>query len=306
MNILNTPTITVVIPTKNRGEIICSTLESLFANNYKDFNIIVVDQSTDDSTNKAVSKYLKNDNFTYIKSDSVGSATARNIAIEKSESEFIAITDDDCVVSVNWLENIIKVFNTDDNIGIVFGKVDRGETGDKEGFIPSYIMETPYITKSIYDKHSLEGLTACMGIRKSVWTRLNGFDCMLGPGALFVAEETDLSIRALLINFYVYYTPAVSVVHNGYRDKSEGRKLAQAYGFGNGGLFAKHIKCGNYGMLYVLLRQVFRWAFGKPWVMSEADTETYKLARMSSFIKGSYRGFVTPIDKNKGHFENTL
>ena len=56
--------------------------------------VVVVDQSTDEVTKKAISKYLKNPQFTYIKSDSVGSSAGRNIAIEDSESELVAITDD--------------------------------------------------------------------------------------------------------------------------------------------------------------------------------------------------------------------
>jgi len=302
LNILNPPHITVVITTKNRGDILCGALESIFANEYKNFKVVVVDQSTDEVTKKAVSKYLKNPQFAYIKSDSVGSSAGRNIAIENSESELIAITDDDCEVSVAWLENMVKAFDADKNIGIVYGKVEPGKSDKGPGFIPSYLEENSFILKSIYDKHSLEGLSACMGIRKSVWKKLNGFDHMLGAGAYFNScEETDLSIRALLGGLYVYYSPAVSVIHNGLRDRSEWKKLAESYGFGNGALFAKHIKCGHFGMLYVLLRQTFIWAFGTTWVMLESD-EKHKLGRMFSFLRGLQKGFSTPVDKSKGHF----
>jgi len=306
LNTKNYSTITVVITTKDRGDTLSNALESIFANDYQDYKVIVVDQNTDEATKKAISAYLKNPQFTYIKSDSLGSSAGRNIAIKNSESELIAITDDDCEVSSTWLENMVKAFSIDENIGIVYGKVNPGETGEKSGFIPSYIEPNPYISKIIYDKHSLEGLSACMGIKKSVWEKLNGFDHMLGAGVFFNScEETDLSIRALLGGPHVYYTPTVSVIHNGFRDKNEGKKLAQAYGFGNGALFAKHIKCGHMGMLYVLLRQTFSWAFGTSWVMSEADNEKHKLGRMVSFLRGFIKGFITPVDTIKGHFIET-
>jgi GT2 family glycosyltransferase len=141
LNILNPPHITVVITTKNRGDILCNALESIFANEYKKFKVVVVDQSTDEVTKKAISKYLKNPQFTYIKSDSVGSSAGRNIAIENSESELVAITDDDCEVSVAWLENMVKAFDEDDNIGIVYGKVEPGKSDEGPGFIPSYLEE---------------------------------------------------------------------------------------------------------------------------------------------------------------------
>jgi len=131
--------------------------------------VVVVDQSTDEATKKAVSKYLKNPQFAYIKSDSVGSSAGRNIAIENSENELIAITDDDCEVSTKWLENMVKAFDVDDKIGIVYGKVERGEYNKNCGSIPGYEKENPHILKSIYDKHSLEGLSACMGIKKKTF-----------------------------------------------------------------------------------------------------------------------------------------
>jgi glycosyltransferase involved in cell wall biosynthesis len=296
LNILNPPNITVIITTKNRGDTLCSALESIFANDYKDFKVIVVDQSTDEATKKAVSAYLKNPQFTYIKSDSVGSSAGRNIAIEHSQSELLAITDDDCQVPREWLENMVNAFDVDKNIGIVYGKVNPGEIGERSGFITSYIEENPFISKSIYDTHSLEGLSACMGLKKSLWKQLSGFDRMLGAGAPFNScEETDMSIRALLKGFYVYYTPIWT----------EGQKLIEGYGFGNGALFAKHIKCGHFSMLYILLRQTFSWAFSTPWVMSEADTEKHKLGRMLSFLRGLQKGFSTPVDKTKGYFIET-
>jgi len=225
LNISNPPHITVVITTKNRGDILCGALKSIFANEYKNFKVVVADQSTNEATKKAISKYFKNPQFAYIKSDSVGSSAGRNIAIENSESELIAITDDDCEVSVAWLENMVKAFDVDKNIGIVYGKVEPGKSDDGPGFIPSYLEENSFILKSIYDKHSLEGLSACMGVRKNVWEKLNGFDHMLGAGAFFNScEETDLSIRALLGGLYEYYTPAVSVIQHGLRDRNEGKK----------------------------------------------------------------------------------
>ena len=306
MNTKNYSTITVVITTKDRGDTLSNALESIFANDYQDFKVVVVDQSSGEATKKTISAYLKNPQFTYIKSDSLGSSAGRNIGIENSDSELIAITDDDCEVSEIWLENMVKAFGIDENIGIVYGKVNPGEIGERSGFIPSYIEQNSFILKSIYDKHSLQGLSACMGVKKSVWKKLQGFDHMLGAGVSFNScEETDLSIRALLDGSHVYYTPTVSVIHNGFRDKNEGKELAQAYGFGNGALFAKHIKCGHMGMLYVLLRQTFSWAFGTSWVMSQAGNEKYKLGRMISFLKGLHKGFKTPVDTIKGHFIET-
>ncbi len=303
MNTRNSLNITVVITTKNRGDTICCALESIFVIDYKDFNVIVVDQSTDNSTAKAVSSYLDNPLFTYIKSDSVGSSAGRNIAIENSQTEFVAITDDDCEVSENWLENMIEAFKADEKIGIVYGKVEPGRTDDP-GFITTYIEDSSYISRSIYDAKSLRGLSANMGIRKSVWQMLNGFDPMLGAGVAFNScEETDLNIRTLLNGYYIHYSPSVSVKHLGYRESSQVQKLIEDYAYGNGALFAKHIKSGHISIIFVLLRQISLWAFGKSWVMTYTNSGTYKLGRMRAFLRGLIRGFSTPVDKSKEHYK---
>ncbi len=142
-----------------------------------------------------------------------------------------------------------------------------------------------------------------MGITKSVWEKLNGFDEMLGAGVHFDScEETDLNIRALLNGYYVHYSPVLTVKHHGYRDRRESQSLIEGYAYGNGALFAKHIKCGHYGMICVLMRQISTWAFGKSWVMTGTNTESYKFGRMKAFLRGLLKGFGTLVDKSKGHF----
>ncbi|NIQ15578.1 MAG: glycosyltransferase, partial [Candidatus Dadabacteria bacterium] len=56
------------------GDVLCRALESVFASQYQKFRVIVVDQSTDETTKNAVSDYLENPQFRYISSDSVGSS----------------------------------------------------------------------------------------------------------------------------------------------------------------------------------------------------------------------------------------
>ncbi|NIP30865.1 MAG: glycosyltransferase, partial [Candidatus Dadabacteria bacterium] len=273
MNIKNSPNITAIITTKDRGESVCKALKSIGANNYQHCKVIIVDQSTDDSTQQAISRYLNEPDFTYIRSNSIGSSAGRNIAIENSETELIAITDDDCEVSEDWLNNMAEAFQSDERIGIVYGKVEPGRSVNRSEFITTYLENDSFTVKSIYDSKCLQGLSANMGITKSVWEKLNGFDEMLGAGVHFDScEETDLNIRALLNGYYVHYSPVLTVKHHGYRDRRESQSLIEGYAYGNGALFAKHIKCGHYGMICVLMRQISTWAFGKSWVMTGTNT----------------------------------
>lgn len=303
MNTLNPPNITVVITTKNRGDTLCNALESIFANEYKEFRVIIVDQSTDEITKNSIQKYINNHNVTYIKSDEVGYSRGKNIGISKSNTEMIAITDDDCIVPKNWVKCMVEAFREDDKIGIIFGNVLPGQYDDNLGFIPSYIREKSYIAHSINVKHNVEGISACMGLKKSMWIKLNGFDKMLGVGAHFrSAEETDLTIKALLNSYKVYETPKVFVTHHGFRNWEESSKLINSYWYGTGAMFAKHLKCGHFSILYNLIHLAFRWGFGKSRVIAVLGKKQYRLLRLNSFSKGFIEGFLTPVDKEKELF----
>jgi len=296
--------ITVIITTKDRGNFVLGALDSIFVNEYEQFDVVVVDQSTDNNSEKAFAGYLGKHNFKFIKSDSTGSSNGRNLAIENAQTELIAITDDDCEVAVDWLKNMVIGLRQNEKIGIVYGNVEPGNKPDKNNFITTFQQQSSYISKSVYEEHSLKGLSANMGIKKSLWSLLGGFDPMLGAGVSFNScEETDLNIRALLNGYYIYYSPDICVKHHGYRKDDQARQLIRGYSYGNGALFAKHIKCGHYGMLLVLARQLVNWAFGSSWVMTSVENQGNKIARAASFIKGLYHGFITPVDKTSGHFK---
>lgn len=306
MNSALSQKITVIITTKDRGDSVLSALDSIFANEHEQFYVVVVDQSTDNRTTKAVAGYLKNPNFSFIKSDSVGSSAGRNLAIDNAQTDLIAITDDDCEVSEDWLKNMVITLRQNEKIGIVYGKVEPGNKSDESNFITTFQQQSTYISKSIYNEHSLKGLSANMGIKKSLWSLLGGFDPMLGAGVRFNScEETDLNIRALLNGYYIHYNPDICVKHHGNRNDNQARRLIRGYSYGNGALFAKHIKCGHYGMFLVLARQLVSWAFDSSWVMTGVEIQDNKTGRAASFLKGLYNGFITPIDKARGHFKHT-
>ena len=106
------PQISVVICTRNRGASIVQTLESVFANKHPSFEVIVVDQSTNDETKQAIAPYQQDPCFHYICSDTIGTGRSRNIGLHAARGEIVAYTDDDCIVPVDWLEQLEPFFST--------------------------------------------------------------------------------------------------------------------------------------------------------------------------------------------------
>ena len=299
----NNPEITIIITTRNRGNIIVNALDSIYRSNYKYFNVVITDQSTDNQTELTIERFKDNPTFKYLRSNTTGAAIGRNIAIENADTELIGIIDDDCVIPEYWIETLINAFSIHHNIGIIFGNVKPGKYDTSKGFIPSYVRENNYLAKNIYDKNNVEGLSACMGIKKSVWEKLSGFDTMLGGGAFFRSgEESDLTIKALIKGFYVYECTSFCLTHNGFRVWEDAYKLVDSYWYGTGATFAKYFKCGELSIVLILAKLAYKWAFKPSRVIKSLGTNQYKLRRLNSFCRGFYSGLKVPVDRKKQLF----
>jgi GT2 family glycosyltransferase len=297
------PPVVIVISTRNRGGSVCQTVRTALANDYPRFSLTVVDQSEGDDTARALEPFLDNPRLRYVRTTTRGVSKGRNVGIRDASAELIGITDDDCEIPTGWVRSLVAAFATDQRIGIVFGNVLPGPHDSARGFIPIYARHAPTLARSMRDKHHVEGISACMGIRRDTWRALGGFDERLGAGApLRSGAETDLTIRALLTGAFVYETPALSVVHHGFRTWQEGRALMDGYWYGTGATFAKLLKCGHGSLLGLLLRLGWRWAFGRSPVAASSGPRAYRLLRLASFVRGLAAGARAPVDRATGHF----
>jgi GT2 family glycosyltransferase len=301
MNKMEYPPVTVVISTRNRGVIAVKIIRTILQNDYPHFELIVVDQSDDDVTKESLRPFLAVHRIRYIKTATEGLSTGLNLGITGSRSEFIAITDDDCEAPASWLRNLVSALLLDPRIGVVFGNVLPGSHDPTKGFIPAYVRERPLLVRNLLEKHRVEGMGACMGLRRAVWQDIRGFDEMLGPGAPFrAANDIDFSIRTLIAGYFVYETPSVTVVHQGFRTWEQGRELIHNYLYGLGAMHVKHLKCGHWSLLYYLFRLVGRWAFRHPAI--DFGHLPPRLLRLAAFARGFLAGALNRVDKTMGHY----
>jgi GT2 family glycosyltransferase len=269
-------------------------------NEYPHFELRIIDQSGDDLTENSLKPFLDHPRLHYIRTATQGVSAGRNLGICDAKSELIAITDDDCEIPKNWLQELVAGLYMDSKIGIVFGNVIPGPHNGQVGYIPGYHRKEPFLAHSIFEKHQVEGISACMGLRRSVWQRLGGFDPMLGGGApMKSGGEGDLTIRALLAGYSVYETPKITVIHHGFRTWEQDRTHIQGYWYGTGAMLVKHLKCGHLSIVLLLLRLAWRWAFGLSRVGASLGNNPHRSLRLTSFIRGFAAGAVIPVDKTK-------
>lgn len=91
---MNTPgLVSVIIPTYNRAAIISTTIDNIFCQTYKRFEVIIVDDGSTDNTTDVLRRY--GNRIRTIKQENRGPACARNRGVAAAQGEYIAFQDSD-------------------------------------------------------------------------------------------------------------------------------------------------------------------------------------------------------------------
>ncbi len=136
--------ITVVIAAYNSEKYIEECLNSLSIQTDPDFEVIIIDDGSKDNTKSICNKFISNDiRFKYFFKPNSGVSSARNLGIEKSQSEWILFLDSDDYVSQNFILNHRKNIERAERGDIIFcgfyrvdstGKLISTSKGDKHHF----------------------------------------------------------------------------------------------------------------------------------------------------------------------------
>ncbi len=120
---MNELTVGVIIPTRNRADLLHNALEALSRQTRMPDEVIVVDNGSSDHTCQVVGQFSGLLPIRYLFESTPGAGQARNTGIRHASSDVLAFTDDDCIPDENWLHFIELSFLRDPNIGMVAGKV---------------------------------------------------------------------------------------------------------------------------------------------------------------------------------------
>lgn len=226
----SSPTVSVIIATKDRPQDLKLTLECLRSQTFRSFEVIVVDESRDDRTRK-VCRNFENDLLLRYYHVRLGSLTrARNFGVERSRGEILVFMDDDIRVAPNFLEKLYEIFERDnDVIGVQGVIISRRATYPRLKNALRKVLMSWYIgSKKCVVRRS--GLTArpsplsvrkrveaewfegsCFAFRKEVFKHLR-FDEKLILWAAF--EDIDFSYRAYKLSMgKLVIEPSLKVHH---------------------------------------------------------------------------------------------
>ncbi|MFQ5768343.1 MAG: glycosyltransferase family 2 protein, partial [Acidobacteriota bacterium] len=112
-----TPQVSVVIPAYNRAALLPQAIQSVLAQTFTDFEIIVVDDGSTDGTEACLKPF--GGRIRYLRQENVGPASARNRGIRASRSPLVGFLDSDDAWESRTLESVVDVFQQHPNVGLV-------------------------------------------------------------------------------------------------------------------------------------------------------------------------------------------
>ena len=224
------PTYSLILCTLGRTQEPERFLESLAAQTYRRFELIVVDQNDDDRVAGVLARVRLDRPVLHLRTRP-GLSHARNQALPRVRGEIVAFPDDDCWYAPGLLDQVRQVFGTDSALdGITGMAVDRqgrpstSRWSRRPGPLTKYNCWWRAVSFTLF-------------IRQRVVQRVGGFDETLGVGAQSPwgsSEEMDYILRALDAGCRIVYCPSLVVGHAHPVDRLDDKAIARAYRYGMG------------------------------------------------------------------------
>ena len=186
----------IIIPVWNQLKATKRCLDSLLQNTTFDFNLIIVDNGSEQKTEDFLKDFERNNlkgGITLIRNEkNKGFVKAVNQGMRKSHEDYICILNNDTIVTEGWLSEMIEISRINPSIGIVNPSSNNlGQKPARGQKIEDYARtfksgSGKYITL-------MNGLGFCMLIKRSLIEKIGLFDEIYGMGNF---EDTDFSMRA--------------------------------------------------------------------------------------------------------------
>jgi glycosyltransferase involved in cell wall biosynthesis len=246
------PAVTVVVPTRDRPERLAACLEGLSALDYRDFDIVVVDNApTSTRTEELVrATSARLPRLHYEREWRPGQAWARNRGLAVVSTPIVAFVDDDVLVDPLWLSAIAEAFDAAPDVGCVTGMIVPAELEtEAQQLLEDYGGFSKGLERRVFGTHRADrpddplfpytagtfGSGASMAFRTNLLRGFGGFDLALGSGTPTTGgEELSAFLRVLKSGHSIVYEPAAIVWHFHPREYRQLRRQIRRYGVGLG------------------------------------------------------------------------
>jgi len=236
LNVKDVNKCSIIIPVFNNPDYIKQYLDVLYTVTPNHlFELIIVNNASMDGTKKFLNEFAKtHPNVKVIHNqENLGFAKACNQGARAAKGKYLVFLNNDTIPLKDWLEEMLKIIETEKNVGIVGSKLlYPNNTIQHAGVAIADFLQSicPYHihrkspadapeVNVVKDYQAVTG--ACMLIPKELFDRLGGFD----EGFLNGYEDVDLCFQVREAGYRVVYTPKSVLYH--FESISEGRFKAE-------------------------------------------------------------------------------
>lgn len=275
------PSVTVLVTVKNSKDTIENCIKSLLKLNYPNYKIYVTDAFSIDGTYEILKELKKRHPKIMLEQVRGNIGAAHNHMIRKVNTEFVAMTDADCVVDKNWLKNLIAGFDSKEILATAgFNSTARAvntlqhligkEFEDRFRHAPKFIPRAPTMNLCVRTK----------------FAKKIKFDEKID-----YAQETDWGYRLTKIGKMKYMPKAVVYHYHRSTWKSYFKQMLR-YGSQTPMLYAKHPlhATGDYNSKPIYFAEEFVFIFSLFTLFFSLSFLT-----LSSFLPFNILGFVPSL-----------
>jgi glycosyltransferase involved in cell wall biosynthesis len=210
-------------------------LRSLEDQSCRDFEVIVIDQNSDDRLSRLLSQHASL-TIRHLRSEP-GLSRARNAGLQVAAGDLIAIPDDDCWYPRHLLASVAGWFESHSDFGLLSMPI---RTQENESSGPNSPATSRRCTKSNVWRCAV---STALFMRRSVATAVGDFDEDIGAGASSKyqsGEETDYVLRALENGFEMWYECGFTVHHPALHSIERLKRTTYPFALGSGRLLRVH------------------------------------------------------------------
>jgi glycosyltransferase involved in cell wall biosynthesis len=239
---------TVIVPTYNGAHRLQALIDSLILQTNKKFELIFVIDGSTDHTIEVLSKYRQEfAHFKILEQENKGRAGARNTGAEHAQGEYLIFFDDDMRPDENSVQRHLDLLSSGDEV------ISAGQQIEIESDTNEFIQYKGYLTRkwvrhfenrpTLLTKDTLFLIAANMGICKSTFSKLNGFDPLLRD-----SEDYDLAVRAFLKGVHTVFDPLNLAYHHSFESAKEYIRRRREYTEGLRNLYLLRNETDRSGM----------------------------------------------------------
>jgi glycosyltransferase involved in cell wall biosynthesis len=219
---LTVPTFSVIVPTYNRAGLLKEALRSVLAQEFRDFEVIVVDDGSTDDTPAILNSFGKEIRF--FKQDNKGAGAARNVGIQNALGDYVAFLDSDDLWFPWTLSTFASVISQYDRPAILSAKLveftSSEELVDLKPAIPRVLARSDYYLSHTDGCFTGAGMAV---LRRSHLLKTGGFTVKRVNG-----EDHDLILRMGTTSGFVQILSPVTLGwrrHRGSATRNVGRTV---------------------------------------------------------------------------------